>query len=400
MRHISFSKPDITQEEINEVVDTLKSGWITTGPKTKLFEKKLAEYCHTNRAVAMNSATACMDMVLKYLGIGLGDEVITSAYTYSASASVVAHNQGTIVLADVAKDSFHIDYESLKDKINENTKVIIPVDIAGIMCDYDRLYEIVMEKKHLYKPDNDIQKKFGRIVILADAAHSFGATYKGRMNGSIADFTCFSFHAVKNLTTGEGGAVTWRKVDGLDDEEIYKGLQLLSLHGQTKDALSKNKLGMWEYDIVAPNYKCNMTDIMASLGLVQLKRYPDILKRREVMINKYSELLVHPRIIKQTHYGENTSSGHLYLVRIEGIDEVVRNEIIVKLAEKEIATNVHFKPLPLLTAYKNLGFEIKDYPNAHDMYKNEISLPLHTLMTDEDLEYVAKCLLEILEEVI
>ncbi len=394
---IPFSPPDITQAEIDEVIDTLKSGWITTGPKTKLLEKKLAEYCNTSKMVCLNSATAAMEMTLRLLGIGEGDEVITSAYTYTASASVIHHVGAKIVLVDTGKDSFEMNYDQLENAITEKTKAIIPVDIAGVMCDYDRIFEIVNRKKDLFKPSNEIQKTFGRVIVMADAAHSFGASYKGNRSGEVADFSCFSFHAVKNLTTAEGGAVTWRDVPGFENEEIYNQFMLLSLHGQSKDALEKTKPGSWEYDIVAPNYKCNMTDIMASLGLVQLKRYPNILKRRKEIIEMYDEALKDENVQVLNHYDDNhSSSGHLYLVRLLGKDENYRNRVIEKMAEKGISTNVHYKPLPMHTAYKNLGFDIKDYPNAFNMYKNEITLPLHTLLGDEDVVYVVNTLKDII----
>ena len=374
---IPFSPPDISQLEIDEVFDTLKSGWITTGPKTKLFEKKIAEYCNTSKAVCLNSATAAMEMTLRLLGIGPGDEVITSAYTYSASASVIHHVGAKIVLVDTAKDSFHIDYEKLEEAITEKTKAIIPVDIAGVMCDYDRILEIVNRKQNLFNPSNEIQKAIGRVAVIVDGAHSFGATYKGKQSGEVADFTCFSFHAVKNLTTAEGGAVTWRDILGIDNEEVYRQFMLLSLHGQSKDALAKTKAGAWEYDIVYPAYKCNMTDIMASLGLAQLQRYPKILERRKQIIEMYDKALLSEKVDVLKHYGDDfSSSGHLYLVRLLGKDEEYRNKVIEKMAEKGIATNVHYKPLPMHTAYKNLGFDIKDYLNAFKMYKNEITLPL------------------------
>lgn len=399
LRSIPFSPPDISDEEINEVVDTLKSGWITTGPKTKLFEKQIAEYCNTSKAVALNSATAAMEMTLKLLGIGPGDEVITCAYTYSASASVITHVGAKVVLVDSGKDSFHIDYDGISDAITENTKAIIPVDIAGVMCDYDKIFEAVESKKHLFNPSNDLQKVFGRVVVVADAAHSIGATYKGKMSGEVADFTSFSFHAVKNLTTAEGGMVTWRDIDGFDNEEIYKQYMLLSLHGQSKDALAKTKLGAWEYDIVAPNYKCNMTDIMASLGLAQFKRYPEILGRRKEIVEKYDALLSQLEVTSMKHYDETYQScGHLYLLRLNGKDEAFRNDVITKMAEKGVSSNVHYKPLPMHSAYKNLGFMMEDYPNAFDMYKNEITLPLHTLLTDADIEYVVDRLEEAIDE--
>jgi dTDP-4-amino-4,6-dideoxygalactose transaminase len=397
--NISFSPPDITQEEIDEVVDTLKSGWITTGPKTKLFEKKIAEYCNTSKAVAMNSATACMEMALRLLGIGEGDEVITCAYTYSASASVIDHVGAKIVLLDCGKDSFHIDYDAIADAITEKTKAIIPVDIAGVMCDYDRILEVVNSKRSLFKPKNEIQNAIGRVAIIADAAHSFGATYKDKKNGEVADFTSFSFHAVKNITTAEGGALTWRPINGFDDEELYKQFILLILHGQSKDAFAKTKLGAWEYDIISPAYKCNMTDITASLGLVQLKRYPNILERRKEIIRMYDSGLEGLGLSVLKHYRDvYNSSGHLYLVRLNGKDESYRNMVIEKMAEKSIATNVHYKPLPMHTAYKNLGFDIKDFPNAFAMYKNEITLPLHTLLTDDQIEYIIESLKLILNE--
>lgn len=399
LRSIPFSPPDISDEEINEVVDTLKSGWITTGPKTKLFEKQIAEYCNTSKAVALNSATAAMEMTLRLLGIGPGDEVITCAYTYSASASVITHVGAKIVLVDSGKDSFHIDYDGIADAITEKTKAIIPVDIAGVMCDYDKIFEAVESKKDLFNPSNDLQKLFGRVVVLADAAHSIGATYKGKMSGEVADFTSFSFHAVKNLTTAEGGMVTWRDIDGVDNEEIYKQYMLLSLHGQSKDALAKTDPGAWEYDIVAPNYKCNMTDIMASLGLAQFKRYPVILGRRKEIIEKYDALLSQLEVTSMKHYDETYQScGHLYLLRLNGKDEAFRNDVITKMAEKGVSSNVHYKPLPMHSAYKNLGFKMEDYPNAFDMYRNEITLPLHTLLTDEDIEYVVGRLKELIEE--
>ena len=398
-RKIPFSPPDISKIEINEVVDTLKSGWITTGPKTKLFEEKIEEYTNTSKAVCLNSATASMEMTLRLLGIGEGDEVITSAYTYTASASVIDHVGAKIVLVDTAKDSFQMDYEKLGQAITEKTKAIIPVDIAGVMCDYDKIFEAVNNKKHIFRSSNEIQKSIGRVIVLADAAHSFGATYKGNKSGEVADFTCFSFHAVKNLTTAEGGAVTWRDIPGIDNEEIYRQYMLLTLHGQSKDALAKTKPGAWEYDIVYPAYKCNMTDIMASLGLGQLRRYSEILKRRKEIIEMYDEGLKDCNVDILKHYGDNfSSSGHLYLVRLLGKDEDYRNKVIEKMAEKGIATNVHYKPLPMHTAYKNLGFNIKDYPNAFDMYRNEITLPLHTLLTDEDVRYVVEELKEIINE--
>ena len=398
-REIPFSPPDMGEDEINEVIDTLKSGWITTGPKTKEFEKEIAEYCHTSKAVCLNSATACMEMTLKLLGIGPGDEVITSAYTYTASCSVICHVGATPVLVDIAKDSYEMDYDQLADKITEKTKAIIPVDLAGIMCDYDKIYETIDSKKHLFKANNEIQKSFNRIIVLADAAHAFGASKNGKMCGEVADFTSFSFHAVKNLTTAEGGAVVWKDIDGIDNEWIYKQYQLLSLHGQTKDALNKTKLGSWEYDIVSPAYKCNMTDIMAGIGLAQFKRYPELLARRKNIIEQYNEGFKDLDIQVLDHYDENhCSSGHLYLTRVSGIDIEKRNLLIEKMAEKGIACNVHYKPLPLLTAYKNLGFNIEDYPNAYNLYVNEITLPLHTRLSDEDVQYIIDCYYTVLKE--
>lgn len=399
LRNIAFSPPDISQEEIDEVVDTLKSGWITTGPKTKLFEKQIAKYCNTSKAVALNSATAAMEMTLRLLGIGPGDEVITSAYTYSASASVITHVGAKVVLVDSGKASYHIDYDAIADAITKKTKAIITVDIAGVMCNYDKIFEVVASKRDLFNANNKLQKAFDRVIVIADAAHSIGATYKGKMSGNVADFTSFSFHAVKNLTTAEGGMLTWRDIEGIDNEEIYKQFMLLSLHGQSKDALAKTRLGAWEYDIIAPNYKCNMTDIMASLGLAQFKRYPKILCRRKEIIEKYNALLSGLEVTPMKHYDETYQScGHLYLLRLNGKDEAFRNNVITKLAEKGVSSNVHYKPLPMHSAYKNLGFKIEDYPRAFDMYKNEITLPLHTLLTDEDIEYVVDKLIEIINE--
>ncbi|GFI36272.1 UDP-4-amino-4-deoxy-L-arabinose--oxoglutarate aminotransferase [Lachnospiraceae bacterium] len=387
--HIAFSPPDITEEEIAEVVDTLRSGWITTGPKTKEFERQIAEFCHTSKAVCLNSATACMEMALRVLGIGAGDEVITSAYTYTASASVICHVGAKVVLVDTQKDSYEMDYEQLEKAVTEKTKAIIPVDIAGVMCDYGKIFQIVNKKKSLFKANNDIQKKIGRIAVVADAAHAFGAMRNGKRCGEIADFTSFSFHAVKNLTTAEGGAVVWRDIEGIDNEELYKQFMLLSLHGQSKDALAKTQLGAWEYDIVAPYYKCNMTDIMAALGLVQFKRYPGILARRKEIVEKYNEGLKNLPVSVLKHYGDDfASSGHLYLVRVTGKKREECNDIIIKMGECNVATNVHYKPLPMLSAYKNLGFDIKDYPNAYEMYENAITLPLHTKLTDEEVKYV------------
>lgn len=393
--NVLFSPPDITEEEIAEVVDTLKSGWITTGPKTKLFEKQLAEFCHTSKAVCLNSATACLEMALRVLGIGPGDEVITTAYTYTASASVVCHVGAKLVLIDTQKDSYEMDYEKLEQAITENTKAIISVDLAGIIGNYEKLFSIAERKKALFHPANKIQERMGRIAVLADAAHALGAEKDGKRCGEIADFTSFSFHAVKNLTTAEGGALVWRDIEGIDNEALYKQFMLFSLHGQSKDALAKTQLGAWEYDIVEPYFKCNMTDIMASLGLAQLRRYPGLLARRKEIIGKYNEALKDEDVTVLNHYGENhTSSGHLYLVRLNGKTREECNEIITKMAERGVATNVHYKPLPMLSAYKNQGFSIEDYPNAYDLFANEITLPLHTKLTDEEVEYVMECFKE------
>lgn len=399
-RNISFSPPDIGREEIEEVIAALKSGWITTGPKTKLFESQIAAYCGTKKAVCLNSATAGLELALRILGVGEGDEVITSAYTYTASASVIEHVGAQIVLCDIASDGYEMDYDKLPDLITEKTKVIIPVDIAGKICNYDKLYEIVKASANKFKPNGAIQEKFGRVILLADAAHSFGAERHGLKSGNIADISVFSFHAVKNLTTAEGGAVVWKDVEGVDNEELYRQFMLWSLHGQSKDALAKNQLGAWEYDIKMCGQKCNMTDIMAAIGLAQMKRYPALLSRRREIINKYDGSL---KKYGETvlHYGENfASSGHLYLLRVDGIDEKQRNAIIVKMAEKGVATNVHYKPLPMHTAYKNLGFDINDYPKAYEKYRNEITLPLHTLLTDEEVEYVINAFISSAEEVL
>jgi dTDP-4-amino-4,6-dideoxygalactose transaminase len=389
VRNIPFSPPDITERDIQEVVNAMSSGWITTGPRTKEFEKKIAEYVGTNKAVCLNSATAAMELTLRILGIGPGDEVITSAYTYTASASIIDHVGAKIVLVDTAPNSFEMDYEKLADAITEKTKVIIPVDIAGKMCNYNTIYEVVESKKQLFNAGNKIQELFNRVIVMTDAAHAFGAERKGMKCGQISDFTCFSFHAVKNLTTAEGGAVVWRDNLEFDEEWLYKQYMLYSLHGQSKDALAKTQIGAWEYDIVYPAYKCNMTDIMAGLGLVQIDRYESLKNRRKEIIELYDSALIPLGIQSLQHFGENfTSSGHLYLTRIPGISENERNEIILIMAEAGVACNVHYKPLPMLTAYKNLGFNIKDFPNAFEVYKNEISLPLHTLLSDEDVEYV------------
>ncbi len=397
---IPFSPPDIGEAEIAQVADTLRSGWITTGPKTKELERQVASFCHTSRAVCLNSATAAMELTLHQLGIGPGDEVITCAYTYTASASVVCHVGAKLVLVDCQKEDYQMDYDALERAITPRTKAIIPVDLGGVVCDYDRIFEIVERKKALFTPsDNKIQQALGRVAVMADAAHAFGAQWHGRMCGEIADFTCFSFHAVKNFTTAEGGAVTWRDLPGIDNEEIYKNYMLLSLHGQSKDALAKTQLGAWEYDIVMPGYKCNMTDIMAAIGLAQMQRYPDLLARRKQIITRYNQVMDTLPVSYLRHYGEDfASSGHLYLVRLNGRDEQFRNDFIVKMAEREIATNVHFKPLPMHTAYKKLGFDIKDYPNAFAMYRNEVTLPLHTLLTDEQVEFLLETFAQLLRD--
>lgn len=396
---ILFSPPDITDLEINEVVDALKSGWITTGPKTKELERRIAKYCNVNKAVCLNSQTACAEMALHLLGIGEGDEVIVPAYTYTASASIVCHVGAKLVFVDVQKDSLEMDYEQLEKAITSKTKAIIPVDLAGVPCDYDKIFTIVERKKELFKPNNDIQKAIGRVAICADAAHSFGATWKNKKVGSIADFTSFSFHAVKNLTTAEGGALTWREIPGINDEDIYNQVQLYSLHGQNKDALAKTKLGAWEYDIKGPWYKCNMTDIHAGIGLAQLSRYEEILKRRKEIISRYDNAFRSLGIKTLDHYTEeHQSSGHLYITRVPNITLEQRQEIIVKMAEVGIACNVHYKPLPMMTAYINLGFDIKDYPNAYAQFENEITLPLHTCLKDEEIEYVIETFIDIVKK--
>ncbi len=390
---IKFSPPDIKEEDIKAVEEVLRSGWITTGPKTKLFEQKIANFCGTNKAVALNSATAALELTLRILGIGPGDEVITSAYTYTSSCSVICHVGATPVLVDVFPGSFEMDYEKLSDAITERTKAIIPVDIGGIMCNYDKILSIVNKKRSLFIPNGKIQTAIGRIAVIADGAHSFGSEKSGKKSGKAADFTCFSFHAVKNLTTGEGGAVTWNSINGMSDEEIYKNYMLLSLHGQNKDALAKTKAGSWEYDILFPAYKCNMTDISAALGISQLKRYEEILKRRREIVSMYDSGLRNSVFWKAPHLTpSSTSSCHLYMIRLLGKSEDQRNKCIQKLADAGIATNVHYKPLPLLSAYKKLGFKIVNFPKAYSMYQNEITLPLHTLLTDEEVKYIIKTL--------
>lgn len=394
--NIPFSPPDITEEEIQAVADVMRSGWLTTGPKTKELERQMAQFCHVNKGACLNSATACLETALRLFGIGEGDEVIVPAYTYTASASVVCHVGATLKLVDVSKGTYHIDYDMLESMINENTKAVIPVDIAGVMVDYDRIRSIVESKKAIFRPANKLQAALGHILILADAAHSYGAVRQGKHSGECADFTSFSFHAVKNFTTGEGGGLVWRDIEGIDNEDIYKQIMLLTLHGQSKDALAKTQLGAWEYDIKGTYYKYNMTDIMAAIGLVQMKRYPSLLKRRKDIIDMYTQAIASEKAEVMQHYGDDfASSGHLMLVRLTGKGEQERNELITAMAERGIATNVHFKPLPLHTAYKNLGFSIEDYPNAYEMYHNEITLPLHTCLTDEQVRYVTDNFIEL-----
>ena len=399
--NIPFSPPDMTEAEVKEVADAILSGWITTGPRTKELEKQIAAYIGVNKAVCLNSQTACAEMALRVLGVGEGDEVIVPAYTYTASASIVCHIGATLVFADIQPHSLEMDYNQVEELITPRTKVIIPVDLAGIPCDYDRLIDIVEGKRHIFHANNKIQEAMGRIAICADAAHSFGASRNGKMIGSIADFSSFSFHAVKNFTTAEGGALTWKSISGIEDEDIYRMVQLFSLHGQSKDALAKTKLGAWEYDIIGPWYKCNMTDIMAALGLVQMKRYPTLLQRRKDIILKYDEALKNFGVEVLDHYNEKyQSSGHLYITRIPNITLEQRQNIIEQMAERGIATNVHYKPLPMMTAYKNLGFNIQDYPNAYAHFANEITLPLHTRLTDEEIEYIISNYIEVINNVI
>ncbi|HIQ73162.1 MAG TPA: DegT/DnrJ/EryC1/StrS aminotransferase family protein [Candidatus Cottocaccamicrobium excrementipullorum] len=401
--NVPFSPPDITEEEVQAVAEALRSGWITTGPRTKQFEQEIGQYLKTGHAVCLNSATAAMEMTLRLLGVGPGDEVITTAYTYTATASVVCHVGATLVLVDTDGDSYEMDYEKAAAAVTERTKVIIPVDLAGKMCNYQRIFQLVEEKKGLFRPEGKLQEAIGRIVVMADGAHAFGARAKGKMCGQAADFTCFSFHAVKNLTTAEGGAVTWNTIPGIEDQWIYQQYMLLSLHGQSKDALAKTKLGSWEYDILSLAYKCNMTDIMAAIGLVQLKRYPALLKRRRELIERYEAGLSVLPVTWLNHYGEDfASSGHLFLVQLTGKSMEFRNRLIEKLAEKGIATNVHYKPLPMLTAYRNLGFSIEEYPHARELFQREITLPLHTCLKDEQVDYViqefVRCYQELVQE--
>lgn len=399
-RNIPFSPPTINEEDINKVVEVLKSGWITTGPKTKQFEKDITEYVGSASTVALNSCTAALEMTLRVLGIGEGDEVIVPAYTYTATASAVAHVGATIKMIDTANESFEMDYENLTNYITKKTKAIIPVDLAGKPVNYDEIFKAIENKKELFTPDNEIQKSFNRVVVIADGAHSLGAKRNNISVGNIADFTCFSFHAVKNLTTGEGGAVTWKENPSINNEDIYKQYMLLSLHGQSKDALAKTKAGNWEYDIVAPLYKCNMTDIQAAIGITQLERYDAILNRRKEIISIYDDILSSSKINSLQHFNDiEESSGHLYLTRVPNMSQEQRNLVIEKMAEKGISTNVHYKPLPLLTAYKNLGFDIENYPNAYNQFINEITLPLHLEITDEDAVFIAESFVEIVNEV-
>jgi len=399
--NIPFSPPDISDGEINEVIDTLKSGWITTGPKTKELERRLSEFTNTPKTVCLNSATAALELTLRVLGIGEGDEVIVPAMTYTASCSVIYHVGAKAVIVDIAEDSHEMDYDALADAITENTKAVIPVDLAGIPCDYERIFEVVESKKHLFKANSEYQEKLGRVAVVADGAHALGSTYKGEKIGSVADFTTFSFHAVKNFTTAEGGSVTWKQNENFDNEELYREYQIYSLHGQTKDALAKTKAGSWEYDIVIPGYKCNLTDIAASIGLVQLDRYPKLLERRDNIISQYNKGFEGTRITALSHSSEDYKScGHLYITHVEGATFEQRGEIIVKMAERGISCNVHYKPLPLLTAYKNLGFDIENYPNAYNYYVKEITLPLHTRLSDEDVTVIISNFKEIVEEVV
>ena len=400
-RVVPFSPPDISELEIREVAEALRSGWITTGPRTKRLEKNIAEWVGVEKCVCLGSQTACAEMALHIMGIGENDEVIVPAYTYTATAAVIAHVGAKIVMIDSQKDSFEMDYDAVEAAITERTKAIIPADLAGVPCDYDRIFEIVERKKHLFKPENEIQEALGRIAVMADTAHAMGALWHGQRIGSVADFSSFSFHAVKNLTTAEGGALTWRTIPGLSNEDIYKRLQLLSLHGQSKDALAKSGLGAWEYDVVGTFYKCNMTDIAASIGLKQLERYPDMLKRRRTVIEQYDAALRPMGIKTLDHYTDDRqSSGHRYITRVPGITATERNEIIIKMSERGIACNVHYKPLPMLTAYKNLGFNFENYPNAYALFENEISLPLYSSISDEDMAYVTEYYIEVLKEYI
>lgn len=389
--NILFSPPDITEKEIQAVADVLRSGWITTGPKTKQFEKLIADYCGVKKVACLNSQTACAEMALRILGVNEGDEVITTSYTYTATASVICHVGATPIIVDTKKDSLEMDYVAVENAITDKTKAIIAVDVAGIPCDYDRIYSILENNKRRFIGKTPIQRILGRIAVIADAAHSFGAEYRNKRTGSIADFSAFSFHAVKNLTTAEGGALAWRNDLGFDDDEIYRQIQLLSLHGQSKDALSKTQAGKWEYDVLGPYYKCNMTDIVAAVGCVQFERYDAMLNRRRKIIKTYDAAFNNGKISVLKHFANDyRSSGHLYITRVNGVDEKTRSAIIEDMSVKGVACNVHYKPLPLLTAYKNLGFDINDFPNAYSFYRNEITLPLHTKLTDEEVEYVIK----------
>ena len=399
--NIPFSPPDMTEAEVQEVAQAILSGWITTGPRTKELERQIATYIGVNKAVCLNSQTACAEMALRLLGIGEGDEVIVPAYTYTASASIVCHVGAKLIFVDVQPHCLEMDYDALEASITPNTKAIIPVDLAGIPCDYDRLMQIVENKRPIYQPANDIQHALDRVAICADAAHAFGAEWHGKKVGAIADFTAFSFHAVKNLTTAEGGALTWKTIPGISDDELYRMVQLFSLHGQSKDALAKTKLGAWEYDIVGPWYKCNMTDIMAALGLVQMKRYPDMLLRRKAIIERYDNALKAAGIEVLNHYTDlHQSSGHLYITRVPNISTEQRQTIIEQMAEQGIATNVHYKPLPMMTAYKKMGFDIQNYPNAYAHFANEITLPLHTRLTDEEVEYIIENYINIVNTIL
>lgn len=405
-RKISFSPPDISEAEIMGVAEVLRSGWITTGPKTKELERRMAEYCHTNRQVCLGSATVAQELNLRMLGVGPDDEVIVPAYTYTASASAAIHCGANVIFVDSQKDGnpvTHIpemDYDAIEAMITKRTKAIIPVDFGGIMCDYEQIYQVIENKKHLFQPANPLQEMLGRIAIVSDCAHALGASRRGKMAGEVADFASYSYHAVKNFTTAEGGAATWN-IPGVDDDAFYHQYQLYSLHGQNKDALTKTKLGAWEYDIAGPWYKCNMTDIMAAIGLCQLDRYPGMLERRKEIIAKYDQACDEMGIFHLNHYGKDyTSNGHLYPVRIFGVDEEIRNKIIKKLAEYGVATNVHYKPLPMMTAYKNLGWNIKEFPNAYDYYQNEITLPLHSKLSDADVEYVIQMFRKVVKECI
>lgn len=379
----------MSEAEVEMVADALRSGWITTGPKTKEFERRIADYCHTPRAVALNSATACMEMTLRVLGVGPGDEVVVPAYTYTATASAALHTGARIVMVDSRKDSVEMDYNKLADALTERTKVVVPVDLGGIVCDYDAIFRAVESARGKFRAANSLQAGYGRPVVMCDGAHSFGSERHGMKAGEIADFTCFSFHAVKNFTTAEGGAVTWRKAGFIDDGELYREYMLYSLHGQSKDALAKTKLGQWEYDIRGPWYKCNMTDITAAIGLAQFERYGEMLRRRREIVGRYNEALRSCDVSLMDHYGpDHNGNGHLYIVRLNGRDRAERDEVIVRMAERGIATNVHYKPLPMMTAYKELGFDIKDYPNAFGLFRNAVTLPLYSRMSDEDVEYV------------